>query len=121
MNSKSMKFKIGDYVQTIKGDRLSNIKKKGIVIGFTYWRDFPALKIKTNGDIKNRITILEKNAILLKPKSKNDKMIIKIELNTELAESIIEDSLKDMLISWKKYNVIKSSKINISYSCGEKK
>lgn len=60
-------FKIGDYVQTIVGDRISGIKKSGKVIGFGKWSEHNTLKIDT-GDkyAKQRVLILEKNAILLK-------------------------------------------------------
>jgi hypothetical protein len=62
-----MRFSIGDHVQTIKGDRLSGIKKSGIVVGFGKWRDYKTLKIQTGEEFaKRRVSILEKNAILLK-------------------------------------------------------
>lgn len=67
-----MDIKIGDVVQTIKGDRYTGIKKSGIVIGFGKWRDYKTLKIKTGDNYgKVRVSILEKNAILLKRGSQN--------------------------------------------------
>ena len=51
---------------------MSGIKKQGTVIGFGKWRDFTTLKIKTGDNYaKRRVSILEKNAILLKRGKKN--------------------------------------------------
>ncbi len=58
------KFELGDIVQTIKGDRMSGIKKSGKIVGFGRWRDSRTLKIDTEDKYaKRRVSILEKNAI----------------------------------------------------------
>lgn len=65
-------FRIGDYVETIVGDKMSGIKKSGRVIGFGKWSEHNTLKIDT-GDkyAKQKVSILEKNAILLKRGSRS--------------------------------------------------
>lgn len=50
---KIQELKIGDKVQTIKGCRISGISS-GIIIGWSYWKDYPAAQIRKFSDGKIR-------------------------------------------------------------------
>lgn len=65
-------FHIGDHVKTLKGDRVKGFQFKGKIIGFTYWKDYPAAIVKRDNTIANReryvnasTTCLLKNLVIL--------------------------------------------------------
>jgi hypothetical protein len=62
------KFRLGDYVKTNKGCRFSSIFY-GHVVGFTNWKDYPAVKVKKESSEftgKRIVTCLAKNLIKVK-------------------------------------------------------
>ncbi len=65
-------FRLNDHVKTLKGDRNRDYQFKGKIIGFTYWRDFPAAIVKRDNTKVNReryakesTTCLLKNLVIL--------------------------------------------------------
>lgn len=59
------KFRKGDYVKTTKGCRSNGIFY-GHIVGFTKWRDYPAIKVKKeSSEFTGRriVTCLAKNLI----------------------------------------------------------
>ena len=65
-------FRLNDHVKTLKGGRHIDYQFKGKIIGFTYWRDFPAAIVKRDNTKVNRerytkesTTCLLKNLVIL--------------------------------------------------------
>lgn len=59
------KFHYGEKVKSTKGGRHKDFKPKGVIVGFGFWRDFPAIKVMKKNEAGDPKTVLclEKNLV----------------------------------------------------------